>query len=208
LTDIVTFTITGIVFGLTAGISPGPLLTLVITETLTHGRNEGIKVAIAPLLTDVPIILATIFILSKLDDSDSILGVISLLGGLFIVYLGVTSFKAREIEINTKTIKPKSIRRGIIVNILNPHPYLFWLTVGVPLLFKSFNISPGNALAFIISFYAFLVGSKVIVAMLVHKSRNYLRNKNYKWIMRVLGIVLLVFAGIFFRDGLKLLGIF
>lgn len=208
MTDTVTFTITGIVFGLTAGISPGPLLTLVITETLTHGRKEGIKVAIAPLLTDIPIILVTIFILSKLDDSDSILGVISLLGGLFIIYLGITSFKAKEIEIDTKTIKPKSIRRGIIVNILNPHPYLFWLTVGVPLLFKSYNISPGTALAFIISFYTFLVGSKISVAILVHKSRNYLKNKNYRWIMRILGIVLLVFAAIFFRDGLRLLGIF
>jgi threonine/homoserine/homoserine lactone efflux protein len=208
LKDIVTVTITGIVFGLTAGISPGPLLTLVITETLTHSRKEGIKVAIAPLLTDIPVILITIFILSKLDDYDSILGVISLLGGLFIIYLGVVSFKAREIEIDTKTIKPKSIRRGIIVNALNPHPYLFWLTVGVPLLFRSFNISLSTALAFIISFYTFLVGSKIIVAMLVHKSRNFLRNKNYRRIMRILGIVLFVFAAVFLRDGLKLLSIF
>jgi threonine/homoserine/homoserine lactone efflux protein len=207
LTDIITFAITGIVFGLTAGISPGPLLTVVITETLTHSRKEGIKVAIAPLLTDIPIILVCIFILSRLNDYDSILGIISLLGGLFIIYLGVESFKARDIEIDANTIKPKSIRKGIVVNILSPHPYLFWITVGAPILFRSFNISLGTSLVFIVSFYTFLVGSKVLIAILVHKSRDYLKNKNYRWIMRILGLVLLVFAVIFIRDGLKLFGI-
>jgi len=207
LTDIITFAITGIVFGLTAGISPGPLLTVVITETLTHSRKEGIKVAIAPLLTDIPIILVSVFLLSRLNDFDSILGIISFLGGLFIIYLGIESFKAKDIEIDTITIKPKSIRKGIIVNTLSPHPYLFWITVGAPILFRSFNISLGTALVFILSFYTFLVGSKVLVAILVYKSRDYLINKNYKWIMRILGLVLLVFAVIFIRDGLKLTNI-
>ena len=207
MTDIITFTITGMVFGLTAGLSPGPLLTLVITETLIHGRTEGIKVAISPLLTDVPIILVTVFILSKLAGFESILGIISLLGGLFIIYLGVISFKAKDIETDTNIIKPKSIRKGVIANTLNPHPYLFWITVGAPLLFKSFNISLGAALSFIISFYFFLVGSKVLIALIVDKSRNYLKNSMYKWIMRILGLILLIFAVIFIRDGLKLFGI-
>ena len=207
MTDIITIAITGIVFGLTAGISPGPLLTVVITETLTHSRKEGIKVAIAPLLTDIPIILVCIFILSKLNDYDSILGIISFLGGLFIIYLGVESFKAKDIEMDTVTIKPKSIRKGIIVNTFSPHPYLFWITVGTPILFRSFSVSLVTALVFIISFYTFLVGSKVLIAILVHKSRDYLTSKNYKWIMRILGLVLLVFAAIFIRDGLKLFNI-
>ena len=62
-------------------------------------------------------------------------------------------------------------------------------------------------MAFIISFYAFLVGSKVIVAILTDKSRNFLKNKNYIRIMRILGLILLVFAFIFFRDGVKYFGI-
>ena len=36
----------GIVFGLAAGLSPGPLITLVVSETLKNGKKEGIKVAI------------------------------------------------------------------------------------------------------------------------------------------------------------------
>ena len=49
--------ITGIILGLMAGISPGPLLALVISETLKHGKKEGIKIALTPFITDLPAIL-------------------------------------------------------------------------------------------------------------------------------------------------------
>ena len=47
----------GLVYGLSAGFSPGPLMALVISQTLKHGIREGAKVAVAPLITDLPIIL-------------------------------------------------------------------------------------------------------------------------------------------------------
>ena len=69
MTSEITFLLSGVVFGLSSGVTPGPLLTLVISETLKHGKKEGIKVAIAPLLTDLPIVLVTIFILSRLKET-------------------------------------------------------------------------------------------------------------------------------------------
>ena len=56
----------GTVLGLSAGFAPGPLLTLVISETLQHDIKSGIKIALAPIITDLPIIILTLFILSKL----------------------------------------------------------------------------------------------------------------------------------------------
>lgn len=52
--------IAGMTLGLYAGFSPGPLLILVISQTLKHGYKEGVKVAFAPIITDVPIILITV----------------------------------------------------------------------------------------------------------------------------------------------------
>ncbi len=56
----------GAMFGLSAGFAPGPLLTLVVTQTLQYSVREGIRVSMAPLITDVPIILISFFILSRL----------------------------------------------------------------------------------------------------------------------------------------------
>jgi len=89
----------GAVLGLTAGISPGPLLTMVISETLRHNKREGLKIAIAPLITDIPIVLVTLFILSKMASFDIVLGIISILGGIFIAYLGYDSIRSRGVNV-------------------------------------------------------------------------------------------------------------
>ena len=103
----------GIVLGLSAGFAPGPLLTLVISETLQHDIKSGIKVAISPIFTDLPIIILTLSILSQLSDFHNILGIISLLGGSVILFMGYESMNPKSPESNFSEIEPKSLVKGI-----------------------------------------------------------------------------------------------
>jgi threonine/homoserine/homoserine lactone efflux protein len=203
----ITFLFSGIVLGLSAGLSPGPLLTLVISETLRHDLREGIKVAIAPLLTDLPIVIITILVLSRLSDMLPLLGVISLLGSAFLIYLGYESISFKGVDLDVEQSKARSIKKGVIANFLNPSPYMFWFTIGAPLTLKALQIGVFSASLFILSFYLFLVGSKVLVAVVVGKSRFFLKSRNYIYTIRLLGMILLVFAALFFKDSLKFFGI-
>ena len=45
-----------VLMGLGEGLKPGPLNTLVISETLQHDWKAGMKVSLSPLITDAPII--------------------------------------------------------------------------------------------------------------------------------------------------------
>ena len=63
MTASLAFLLTGALLGLSGGLAPGPLLTLVANETLRHGARAGIGVALAPLLTDLPIVLITVGLL-------------------------------------------------------------------------------------------------------------------------------------------------
>ncbi len=197
----------GIVLGLSAGFSPGPLLTLVIYQTLRHSIKEGVKVALAPLITDLPIILISTFVLARLANFRTILGIISLIGGLFVMYLAYESFRTSRLDINVQEAEPQSLRKAAVVNALNPQPYLFWFSVGAPTIIKTWEENLFAALAFVIGFYACLVGSKVFVASLVSRSRQVFIGKTYIYIMRVLGTLLLIFTLLLFRDGLYLLGV-
>lgn len=197
----------GTVLGLSAGCAPGPLLTLVISETLQHDITAGIKVALAPLITDLPIIILTVFILSKLSDFHSILGIISLIGGLFILYLGYQGIRTRGIEMNLAEMRSRSFTKGVLANALSPHPYLFWFTVGAPTVTRAMSQDIGAAAAFIASFYVFLVGSKIALAILIGRSRSLFSSSGYLYTVRTLGFVLCVFAFIHLRDGLHLLKI-
>lgn len=197
----------GTLLGLAAGFSPGPLLILVISETLRHSIKAGITVSIAPLITDVPIILISLLILNRLAGFKFVLGCISIFGGLFILYLGYESLKTRGVELNLSSISANSFRKGVITNALNPHPYIFYMTVGAPIIFKSMNQNILSSVSFVGSFLFCLVGSKVILALVVERSRSFLQGPIYVWAMRTLGALLLFFSFILFRDGLRLMGI-
>jgi threonine/homoserine/homoserine lactone efflux protein len=201
------FLISGILFGLVAGISPGPLLTLVISETIKHNKKEGIFVASAPILTDIPIVLLSVFVLAKLSSFNLVLGTISISGALFIVYLAYESITTKGIELNLQKVKAQSLRKGIITNFLNPHPYLFWIAVGAPTILKGYRVNVLSVLFFILGFYLFLVGSKIMVALIVDKSKSFLKSNTYVYIIRTLGFILLIFSVIFIKDGLHYFGI-
>jgi len=207
LSSEIPFIISGIVFGLGGGLTPGPLMTLVITETLKHGTKEGLKVAMAPLITDFPVVLISILLLSKLSEINIIIGIISLVGAIFLVYLGYESFTFKGVEIDEGYFKPQSLKKGIIANIFNPAPILFWISVGAPTVLKGYDVSLMAAIYFIFFMYFFLVGSKLLTAMLIGKSRQFLKSRNYMLIIKILGVVLFVFALVFVMDGLELLGI-
>jgi threonine/homoserine/homoserine lactone efflux protein len=202
----INFLTIGTILGLSAGITPGPLLTLVICETLQHDVKSGVKVALAPIITDLPVVILTSFILAKLSNFQNIIGIISLMGGFFILFMGYKSIRTKGVELNFQETRPKSLIKGILTNVLSPHPYLFWFSVGAPTLTKAMDHHIMAALAFISSFWVLLVGSKILLAILVGKSKSFLVGNVYIYTMRLLGLVLCVFAFTLFQDGLKLLG--
>jgi threonine/homoserine/homoserine lactone efflux protein len=202
-----TFLTAGIILGLSAGVAPGPLLALVVSETLQHDIKAGVKVALAPILTDLPIILLTLFILAKLARFHIVLGVVSVIGACFIFYLGIRNTSTRGADIAENTGTRKSLQKGILVNALSPHPYLFWFSVGAPTTIKALELNMAAAASFVLSFYVLLVGSKIVLAIMVGKSRSFLKGNTYINIMRLLGVILILFAVFLFRDGLHLLGL-
>jgi len=195
-----------VVYGLSAGFSPGPLLALVISQTLRYGVREGVKASMAPLVTDLPIILVSVLILRSLSDSRFILGCISMAGGLFVTYLAYECFRTVRLELADLDGGPQSLGKGVAVNALNPHPYLFWLTVGGPSVIRAWADSPLGAVAFVAVFSGSIVGSKVMVAAMAGQSRHVLSGKGYGIVMRVLGLMLLFFAVLLFKDGVELAG--
>jgi threonine/homoserine/homoserine lactone efflux protein len=192
----------GLAFGLSAGISPGPLLTLVMTQTLKHGVREGVKVSLAPLLTDLPIIIVVLFILDRLTSLDPVLGAISLFGAGYLLYLGYESLMFKGDMPSDQAEAPHSIRKGIVANFLNPSPYMFWFSIGGPLMLKAFNLGLIAAVLFIVPFYCLLVGAKCMVAIVAGRSRHFLRSRYYIYTVRGLGLVLCLFGLLFVKDAL------
>jgi threonine/homoserine/homoserine lactone efflux protein len=193
----------GVVLGLPAGISPGPVLTLVVSETIASGFWGGMGIALAPLITDLPIIVITVFVLREAVHLTLILGTVNVLGGIYIFYLAILMlFQHRKQQTDVPLI---SIRRGILANALNPNPYIFWLTVGAPTFLRAKGEGASDAIIFTFAFYVSLIGAKVLVALLVSKWRLFLKSRAYLGVNRTLAILLVIFALFLFREGYRLL---
>lgn len=194
---------TAIVLGLAAGFAPGPLLTLVIGESLRHGTRAGFLVAVAPLVTDIPIVLATLYIVDHFHDVDPFLGLIAIGGAAFLTYLGIEGLRVRPPHLVPHATKARPFQKGLVTNALNPNTYLFWFTVGAATLAAAIRTGPGHVLIFLVGMYGAFVASKTLVGWLTARSRGFLRSTGYLWTNRVLGLALLVFAGLFLVDGIR-----
>jgi threonine/homoserine/homoserine lactone efflux protein len=197
---------TGIVLGLSAGLSPGPLMTLVVAEALRRGIPAGIRIAMAPLITDAPIIVLCLTLLATLAQAMVFIGGVALLGGFFIAWMGIDHLTFKGTTETVAAPPAPSLRKGIVANFLNPHPYLFWMTVGGPLIIKTHTMGRPTTALFLFFFYGCLVGAKILVAAVVGRYRSALTSPVYVWTIRTLGVLLLVFAVLFIQEGLSRLG--
>jgi threonine/homoserine/homoserine lactone efflux protein len=200
---------TGMLFGLSAGLAPGPLLALVISQTLRHGPGQGVRVAMAPLITDVPIVVVSVLLVGVVAGSSGPLAVISLGGAAFVSWLAWETWRAQppgEVASGTTAPAPRSWTRGAAVNTLSPHPWLFWIAVGAPTVLAAYATAGlPAATAFMAGFYACLVGSKVVIALAVGRARGRVAGRGYRWTMRILAVLLVAFAVGLVREAWLLL---
>jgi len=197
----------GIVLGLVAGLSPGPMLALVIAEAVKFGKEEGFKVAVSPLMTDSTIILLTLLALSTLAEQDTVIGLISIFGACYLFYLGLENFRTKASKLEVVIVKKEGFKRAIVTNLLNPHTYLFWLSVGSPMILETLRTDASATVLFLLGFFAFLIGSMTFVAIVVDRSKSIVNGKYYSYVIRVLGIVLIFLALVILAEGLRLLGL-
>lgn len=198
----------GVTIGLTTGLIPGPFQAVVISQTIKHNFIEGVKVALSVLITDIIFIIFALLLLYRIAISDTYMGIISLFGSLYLTKLAYENFTVKTVSVKLlENVKPKSIEKGIVTLFLSPGSYIFWFTVGGPTIIRSYNISILAFLAFIGGLYISFVGSNIGVAALVSKSRGFLKSKLYVYTIRALGGLLLIFAALFLRNGLRMLNL-
>ena len=194
---------TGILLGLSCGLAPGPLMTLVLTQSLQHGWREGCKVALVPLITDAPVIVIALALASRAAELQIALGALSIAGGIFVLYLAAETLRPARTTAAEAAVRPNSWLKGTLANLLSPHPWLFWMTIGAATFAKAVAASWLAATAFVAAFYLLLVGSKVLLALAAGRSREFLNGRAHRLIMQSLGALLSVLAILLLWEGIQ-----
>ncbi len=204
----ITFLLAGVTFGLSAGLFPGPLLAFVVSQSLRHGPREGFKGSLAPLVTDPPIMVVSVLLVGWFSGYRPFLGGIACLGGLFVLCLAWDCLRARTSGVSGNDSAPRSLGKAVLLNVLSPSPYLFWLLVGGPQIALAWQHVRFGAAGFVLGFFGCLVGSMALMAIVAGHSRHWITGKPYRVIMICLGLALGVAGVLLLRSGLTMLGVF
>jgi threonine/homoserine/homoserine lactone efflux protein len=170
----ITYLVIGMTYAFASAVQPGPLQAYIISQTISHGWRRALPAAFSPLLSDGPIIVLMLFVLSRLPAW--LIPAVRLAGGglllLFAFLAARTSTRSDASGTAPATTRPRSLLGATAVNLMSPGPYLGWSLVMGPLLLKGWHEAPANGIALLVGFYGVLVLSMAVIILLAGTARG------------------------------------
>jgi threonine/homoserine/homoserine lactone efflux protein len=161
------YLIIGITYAFTAVVQPGPFQAFLLSQTLSKGWRRTLPAAFGPLISDLPVILIVLLLLTNVPPR--VISILQIAGGLFLLYLAFNAYKTWKNFDSPKLPAPQSNQQtllsAVMVNLLNPNPYLGWSLVLGPLLLKGWHQNPANGIVLLVSFYVTLTIGMVITIL-------------------------------------------
>lgn len=122
---------------LLAAAAPGPDFVLVSQQTLSNGKRAGLLCSLGIALgLSIHILYSSLGLAAIIASSSSALWSIKILGGGYLIYLGISSLKARTHRAETGTIEVvverstlKIIGLGFLCNALNPKAPIYFVSL-------------------------------------------------------------------------------
>jgi threonine/homoserine/homoserine lactone efflux protein len=192
---ILALALAGATLGVVEGIKPGPLLTMVMRETLSGGFRAGLWTAAAPIFTDGPIVVVSLLAAGWLATNPVALLVISVAGALFLAKMGIDCFSLDPPSAEADSAAASSsFKRGVLTNLLNPHVYVFWFLIGGPLMAFAAEDEPLAPVAYALSFLLTIVITKAFIAYLLDRLSGNFTDRGYRTALAICGVLMLGFA--------------
>ena len=122
---------------LLAAAAPGPDFILVSQQTLSSGNRAGLLCSLGIALgLSVHILYSSLGLAALIANSSSALWSIKLLGGCYLIYLGISGLRARagnhqteQLTTATESSALKTIGLGFLCNALNPKAPIYFVSL-------------------------------------------------------------------------------
>lgn len=159
-------------FAFAAVVQPGPLQAYLLSQVAARGWRRALPAALAPLLSDGPIALLVLLVLGQLSVGAQ--QILRAAGGTLLLYLAWSAYRQwqrpSQIEAD-RPGRPRTLAQAVLVNLLNPNPYLGWALVLGPNAVAAWHRSPADAVALIAAFYTVLVAGLAVFIIAAGSAR-------------------------------------
>jgi len=208
--NLLTIFFTAWAVGFSGAMMPGPLLTVTISESARKGARAGPLLMVGHSILEFFLIAGLVLGLKKYLNNVTFEITASILGGLFLLWMGYGMLKDAVKGSITLDLSEKGGRThigpvlaGILVSLSNPYWTIWWATVGLGYITSAWAYGFVGLLFFYTGHILADFTWYGAVSLAVAKGRKLTSDKVYRGIIAVCGVFLILLALMFLWNGLR-----
>ena len=192
ITDFYFFLLSVIFISLSGVMAPGPLFAVTIAKSFKD-KMAGVLISFGHGVIEFPLMFLIYFGFTLLEPESLTHKMISLVGGLILIYMGIQMLKTRkETATESSYSKYGSLVSGILATGANPYFILWWFTNGAALVINASIFGFFGVLIFAITHWSCDLLWNTFVSLTVFKSKRFWTKRVHEI---VFGFCVLVFIG-------------
>jgi threonine/homoserine/homoserine lactone efflux protein len=181
-----------VLYGMNAGLGLSPhTLGMLLTATV-RGRKSGFLFMLGAVIFDLLLIMSVLLIQGQLEMGGRTKLILQLISGLLVIRMGWKALGSGNAIKDGPEVSGASLKEGIILQIFNPNPYLFWFMIGVPNMMAMQDTY--LALKFTLIFMLVTYGLKLLMMELTVRiaEGNLFRKKIFHLVRQSVAIVMIL----------------
>jgi len=203
------------VTALSGALMPGPLLTVTIAQAASMGFIAPVLLITGHSLLELLLVIGLVFGLGKVLRIRPVIGMISVLGGGMLLWMGwgmIPAALSGALDLNTSATASSAVRMGlldnpvitgIVVSLSNPYWTIWWATVGMTLFGTLVQEAgtTGRASTSIGAFYFGHISGDIIwyliIGAAITTGRQFISPEVYRAVVVVCGVFLMFLGASF-----------
>jgi threonine/homoserine/homoserine lactone efflux protein len=198
------------VVALSGAMMPGPMLTVVVTETPRHGARAGPLVVLGHGILELVLLLVLVIGLQPLLTDETVQAALQIAGGLMLVWTATAMIVAvarheasLDWDADDRRARARAVWMGIVSSLANPYWTIWWATIGLSLLTKAYALGLAGLVAF---YFGHILGDLTwysLVSGALAAGKRFITPGVYRVMLVVAAAFLLCLAGWFLVAGLR-----
>ena len=200
-----TFLLEAVLISLSGVMAPGPITAVTVSKG-TKSPHAGAIIALGHGIVEIPLMILILYGFGEILKILYIKAVIGLLGGLFLLKMGIGLLKGiKQTKIDSSKNPHSPLMAGIILSLANPYFLIWWATIGSILIFRSIAFGLLGFAIFMVLHWSCDFFWCYFLSALSFKGGQFFGNRLQQVLFLICGVFLLFFSSKFIYDAAKII---
>jgi len=200
-----TFLLEAVLISLSGVMAPGPITAVTVSKG-TKSPHAGAIIALGHGMVEIPLMILILYGFGEILKILYIKAIIGLLGGLFLLKIGLDLLQGiKQAKIDSSNDPHSPLMAGIILSLANPYFLVWWATIGAILIYRSYSFGLLGFVIFMILHWSCDLCWYYFLSTISFKGGQFFGKRLQQVLFLICGIFLLFFSSKFIYDAAKII---